>query len=118
MYAIRSYYDAVGDQALDRADARRGGRHLDEQVVAGHGGVQPVGRLHGAILVMGQRRRDLQAHIAGITFGLRPGVVEHVAGRLHIGDCERFVTLLGAQRLLFEGRQIALVIGIASYNFV
>ena len=68
-----------------------------------HRGTQAQGRQHGAVLVVGQRRGDFQAHVAGVAAALVKHRADHVAGALHVFDHQALVALLGAEVLAAHG---------------
>jgi hypothetical protein len=58
---------------------------------------QAAGGGDGAGLVVGQRRGDFQAHVAGVALAGLEDRADDVAGALHVLDHQAFVARLGAE---------------------
>jgi hypothetical protein len=85
--------DAVRGRAARGLDARGRGGDLDHGVGALDARPQLAGGRDGAVGVVGERRRDLEADEAVGASGARVDGREHVGGRLDVLDGQRVVDL-------------------------
>jgi hypothetical protein len=85
------------DQLLDCDESLFRRRHLDQQVGAVDQRSQPQPGLDGALGVVGERRRHLEAHVAVLSLAPDVERMEELAGALNVSDRQPLVALLGRE---------------------
>ncbi|MPN30013.1 hypothetical protein SDC9_177470 [bioreactor metagenome] len=101
---------ACADQAFDGNQSGSSRRHLDQQVGAIDGCLQAQSGGHGAVRVVGQGGRYLEADIARATLAVVEHRAQQVASALYVRNDQMLIPRLGRHRLGLEGGKVVLVI--------